>query len=607
MPYHGAAYMYSRLSLIISPQEGCGGWVPRPRKLRLASSRMARDTPMGIWTSTGESTFGRMVRKTIRASRAPAATDASTYSIARCVSTPARAIRANCGRPTIAIATPAFTDPGPTAATSAIASSTGGIARSVSTVRIAAASTAPPLKPVQRPSGTPHTAATAVDPTPIASAIRAPYKRRLRMSRPNWSVPARWLHDGSASTASLLMSVGPYRARSGAAAAVAAIAIRKTAPASGTRARRAARARRGACLPARPLADTVIGAPGTRRPSLIPHPRIEQAVERVGAEIDHDERRDADENHRLRDQIVARQDRAPQHAAEPRNRKHGLRDHGAADEKPGLNAEHRDDRNERVAERVPPHHRAAWQALRARRAHVVVRQHVAERRLHEARHHRADAEAERDARQHEAARPPGRALREADEPRGRQPFQDHAEVPRQDRPEPEHRHGQGPSVVPAQRGRERRPRPRGREHARGKRDQHDHGERPQRELQRQRQGAPDELGHRRAVDERMPQIAVRDPDDPPPVLQRERPVQAEIRPQGAQLVGGAAVPENDLRRVPRQRGHHGKDQHGREKQGERSLDAPPRQVASQPAGRHGPRLRPLERGERLADPPGDLA
>src|SRR5579864_5495483 len=185
IPYQGAAYRYSRLSLIIRPHDACGGCVPRPRKLRLASSRMARATPIGICTNTGERMLGRIVRKTMRASRAPDATEASTYSIRRWVNTPARAMRA----------------------TRAIARSTAGIASSVSTARMTAASATPPRKPVHRPSGTPHNAAIAVAPMPTANAIRPPYSTRLKISRPNWSVPRRCSQDGKASTAFLFIAV----------------------------------------------------------------------------------------------------------------------------------------------------------------------------------------------------------------------------------------------------------------------------------------------------------------------------------------------------------------------------------------------------------------
>src|SRR2546429_8956899 len=143
------------------------------------------------------------------------------------------------------------------------------------------------------------------------------------------------------------MSVGPKRARNGAATAAVVIAARNATPGSSTHLRRVAvRARRCAWWPGSVLAEAVIGAPNAPRPSLVPHPWIEQAVERVGTEVDHDEPCDADQDHGLRHEVVPGQDRAPEHAAEARNREDGLGDHGAADEEPGLNPQHRDDRNE---------------------------------------------------------------------------------------------------------------------------------------------------------------------------------------------------------------------------------------------------------------------
>ena len=122
----------------------------------------------------GERMLGRIPRSRIRRSVAPSATAASAYSIRFCPSVPARASRANCGRPTTATAIPALRDPGPVIATSPMARRTGGIASSVSMPRITIPSTIPPCQPAHRPSGTPTIAAPSVAPSPMASAMRAP-------------------------------------------------------------------------------------------------------------------------------------------------------------------------------------------------------------------------------------------------------------------------------------------------------------------------------------------------------------------------------------------------------------------------------------------------
>src|SRR3989442_5683374 len=49
-------------SAAMAPQEGVGGWTPRPRKLKKASNRMACGIPKVAWTMMGPSALGRMWR-----------------------------------------------------------------------------------------------------------------------------------------------------------------------------------------------------------------------------------------------------------------------------------------------------------------------------------------------------------------------------------------------------------------------------------------------------------------------------------------------------------------------------------------------------------------
>src|SRR6184192_1382395 len=67
-------------SAAMAPQEGVGGWTPRPRKLKKASNRMACGIPKVAWTMMGPSALGRMWRERILLGRVPLARAASTNS-----------------------------------------------------------------------------------------------------------------------------------------------------------------------------------------------------------------------------------------------------------------------------------------------------------------------------------------------------------------------------------------------------------------------------------------------------------------------------------------------------------------------------------------------
>src|SRR3712207_8093347 len=62
------------------PQEGAGGWMPRPRKLSAVSARIAPPTESAAATSTGPATLGATWRSSTRASVAPDTRAAATRS-----------------------------------------------------------------------------------------------------------------------------------------------------------------------------------------------------------------------------------------------------------------------------------------------------------------------------------------------------------------------------------------------------------------------------------------------------------------------------------------------------------------------------------------------
>src|SRR2546428_7423421 len=98
------AWVKEMLALRSQPQLGVGGWVPRPRKLRVASTMIDVAMPSVVVTMMGARQFGRTWRKRIQGSRTPRARQASTYSFSLMDSTLPRTRRAEVGVRTVAMA-----------------------------------------------------------------------------------------------------------------------------------------------------------------------------------------------------------------------------------------------------------------------------------------------------------------------------------------------------------------------------------------------------------------------------------------------------------------------------------------------------------------------
>src|SRR3989454_11460493 len=98
------AWMKEMLGLRAQPQLGGGGWVPRPRKLRVASTMIDVAMPSVVVTMMGARQFGRTWRKRIQGSRTPRARQASTYSFSLMDSTLPRTRRGVIGGGTQAAA-----------------------------------------------------------------------------------------------------------------------------------------------------------------------------------------------------------------------------------------------------------------------------------------------------------------------------------------------------------------------------------------------------------------------------------------------------------------------------------------------------------------------
>jgi hypothetical protein len=91
---HHAESRYSRPSWIMPPHDGVGGWIPSPRKDRVASSTIARASSSVATTIKVDVTFGRMWRMSTRGTDPPRARIALTKSRWRSDSTWDRSTRA---------------------------------------------------------------------------------------------------------------------------------------------------------------------------------------------------------------------------------------------------------------------------------------------------------------------------------------------------------------------------------------------------------------------------------------------------------------------------------------------------------------------------------
>ncbi|MNQ92707.1 hypothetical protein D3C85_1081390 [compost metagenome] len=109
--------------------------------------------------------------------------------------------------------------PGPSAATNASASTRLGNEIKISVTRISTASTLPPKYPAVTPSSNPKGPTVTDTSSTIYSVMREPYTRRLKISRPNSSVPNQCRAFGATSALLRSCTSGLYGAISGAKAA----------------------------------------------------------------------------------------------------------------------------------------------------------------------------------------------------------------------------------------------------------------------------------------------------------------------------------------------------------------------------------------------------
>ena len=159
---------------IIEPQLGLGGSTPNPSRLSPASAISAAPIASDTATINGDATFGNTRLRRTRPGFVPIDLDASMNVSWRTASVCARTSRANPGITTIAIASTAFSSPGPRIPTTASASTRGGKLASASMIRMRMLSVPPPRKPASNPIGTAASSARNTISNPELSETRAP-------------------------------------------------------------------------------------------------------------------------------------------------------------------------------------------------------------------------------------------------------------------------------------------------------------------------------------------------------------------------------------------------------------------------------------------------
>ena len=223
---------------------------------------------------------------------------------------------------------------------------------------------------------------------------------------------------------------------------------------------------------------------------------------------------------RLDHRVVAHVDRVDQQPSHAGPVEHDFDDDRAAEQEAELQAHHRDDRDQRIAQAVLDDDRALGQALRARRADVVLLQDVDERRTRESRHDRGDRRAERQRGQDVVPPAVGADRRQPVQLHGEDLHQHHAERERRKRNAGDRqRHAQPvrPAIAPDRRDDADR-------HAEDDRPRH----RGDRQPERRHESLADLDADGTLGAQRSAEVAVHDAGDEAQELLRQRLVEAQI-------------------------------------------------------------------------------
>ena len=344
----------------------------------------------------------------------------------------------------------------------------------------------------------PSTVPSSVASGAMIRMSREPTITRENMSRPSWSVPNRCALDGALLMPSRFWAYGSCgaisRAEDRADDPERAARARRSRTSASAAARdqisRRATWRPAWSAPADSTATSAIGSFGGPQADA----RVQQRERDVGDQRHHHVD-DADRQHaRLEHRDVLLVGGVVGQQADAVVAEQELDDDEPADQVAGLRGDHRDRRQQRVAQHVAADHHAARQALERRRPRVVGLERLDRP---DAGHARDVAEQDQHQRDHRQ----DQVLQRGEEPRARrrggrhrQPLEPDREDQDQDDPRHELGHGQGRLPDDRDRPVERLAELQRGEHAADDAQRHDDDEREHRELQRPPQRAPSGSG-----------------------------------------------------------------------------------------------------------------
>src|SRR5213594_1454650 len=475
---------------------------------------------------------------------------------------------------------------GPSTAMIPIASRMKGNASWASASVMIIVSVQPPRKPARRPSVAPTIPPTTTAAKPTSSETRAPWIIRERTSRPRWSVPSTCALPsaaesvGAASRARSDWRTGSCGAITGAAIAVMTTSRTNTPPPSAIR--RVRRPRLGRTAAA--------GSPSARADA-----GIEEAIDQVDAEVDHDEEYGGQEHRALHDGVVAVVDRLDREPSDARPRKHRFRHDGAAEQRAELQPGDGDDRDGRVLQRVLGDDQRLGQALGAGGPDVVRAQHFEHRRPGEPgdRGHGEGAERERGQEEIPPVLPAG----------GRQEAELQRDDQDQENPDEERRRGLADERQSHGDLVDRGVAPNRRDHADGQGDERREDERRQAELECRRQVAEYHAKGGLAKVDRPAEVPAENVAEEDNVLHRQGTVEAELGADAEDLAARGVGRQEQRHGIARQAHDHeddGRDEPERDRRAEESGA----EEREEPAHRRGGGTRqapPPEAGLRAAE------
>src|SRR2546427_1623149 len=552
--HHWPAINVERASESMRPQAGCGGGTPTPRKLSEASAMMTTPTVRLARTVAVFMTFGRICRLITRSLLAPAISASFTNSRSRRVSTSPRMTRAYRVQYTAPRMTTMVHMLGPTMAARKIAKTMAGNASQASVTRMMIWSTQPPTYPARIPIAVPMLPATSVPISPTISDTRAPWIRRLRMSRPWKSVPSSVAarppsiqNGGSNTFAPCTGSVGSYGAMRSAKIATSMRPPRMTMAACGasrtvliTDLSLPAAVRSEASRVCAGIVAIVTSLDSSREPDS----RVDEGVENVYDQVDPHDHEAGHDHDALHQREVPLEDPLVEQATDARPREDHLDDDGGVDHHDHVDAGQREDRDERVLERVHGDDHDVRQPLEPGELDVLAAQHLQHARAGQSEHRRGEVPPERQGGHDDVAPVTGSGGRQPSKPDGEHQDQ-HEPQPEPGNREAEQGHALRDVVPPAVHLHRRDD---------AGRNADDQGDERGGQTQGQRVGQPleVELADREPIVEGLAELPLESVLHEGHVLHGPRAVQSPLLTDPVEIFGARAGFRHERHRVPRE-------------------------------------------------------